>query len=107
MAIAACSAPAPRPDRAMAARGAAAIELRGCGSCHVIPGIEGAEGQVGPSLAGLGRRVFIAGRLPNSVDSLARWIMDPQYYAPGVAMPDLDVGEAEAMAIATYLDARR
>lgn len=85
------------------ARGAEAIQTYGCGSCHVIPGIRRADGLVGPSLENLRARAFIAGRLPNSLDSLVRWIMMPQYYDPGVAMPDLHVSEPDARAIAAYL----
>jgi hypothetical protein len=32
--------------------------------------------------------------------------MAPQYYEPGVAMPDLNVSDADAHAIAAYLYAR-
>lgn len=33
-------------------KGMAAITKYGCGGCHVVPGIAGAKGVVGPSLAG-------------------------------------------------------
>jgi cytochrome c len=84
-------------------RGAAAIGRFGCGSCHVIPGIRGADGTVGPPLTDFAHRGFIAGELSNNGDNLIRWIMDPQGVEPGTDMPDLDIGEADARDIAAYL----
>ena len=84
-------------------RGAVAIERFGCGSCHVIPGIRGADGTVGPPLTDFAHRGYIAGELPNNGDNLIRWIMDPRGVEPGTAMPDLGIGEADARDIAAYL----
>src|SRR3954454_2417453 len=53
------------PDRA-----ASAIRRHGCGSCHTIPGIDGANAVVGPPLNSLGRRSYIAGHLSNNPDTL-------------------------------------
>src|SRR4029077_19106030 len=64
-------------------RGATLIAREGCGGCHVIPGIGNAEGDVGPSLAGVGRRVFIAGMLRNSPDAMILWLQHPQSVVPG------------------------
>lgn len=75
----------------------------GCGSCHVIPGVSGARGTVGPSLAGLRNRAYVAGVLPNQPASLVRWLMDPTVHAPQTAMPDLGVTESEARDMAAYL----
>lgn len=69
------------------ARGRAAIGALGCGSCHHIDGVLDADGDVGPSLSGIGERTIIAGRLPNTADNMRRWIADPQAIEPGVAMP--------------------
>jgi cytochrome c2 len=75
----------------------------GCGSCHMIPGVDGADGRVGPNLAGLEDRWSIAGRLPNTPANLVRWIMDPQQVDPGTLMPDLGVPTQQARDIASYL----
>ena len=85
-----------------AARGRAAIMKHGCGGCHVIPGVRGARGQVGPSLAGFADRMYIAGRLPNTPERLMEWLQNPRRHAPGTAMPDLDVTEAESRDMAAY-----
>jgi len=87
--------------------GADAIRRYGCGTCHIIPGIEGALGTVGPSLAGVARRVYLAGRLPNTPDTMAQWISNPQRFVPGSAMPDMQVSLADARAIASFLGRRR
>jgi cytochrome c2 len=75
----------------------------GCGACHVIPGVPGAQGQVGPPLSQFARRSLIAGRLPNSADNLVAWIRTPQALEPGTGMPDLGVSEADARDVAAYL----
>jgi cytochrome c len=84
-------------------RGAALIGEYGCGSCHTIPGIDGADALVGPPLDHFSRRGYIAGRLRNSADNLTRWISDPQAVEPGTAMPDLGVTAGDAQDITAYL----
>jgi cytochrome c len=83
--------------------GALLLSAHGCGSCHTIPGVSGANGTVGPPLTDYARRTYIAGKLPNQLDNLVRWIRDPQSVEPGTAMPKLPVNEAEARAMAAYL----
>lgn len=79
----------------------------GCGSCHVIPGIVGAEGALGPSLDSFGQRMYIAGSLPNTPENLERWIMHPQNLEPGTAMPDLGITAGQARNIAAFLNTLR
>lgn len=90
--------PAARPER-----GRAMIHAYGCGACHIIPGIREATGRVGPALAGMRDRVYIAGVLPNSPQNLILWIMDPKEVDPRTAMPDLNVGPEDARDIAAFL----
>ncbi len=85
------------------ASGAAAIQQYGCGSCHTIPGISGADGLVGPALVNLSQQTYIAGRLQNSPENMMHWIRFPQEVAPGGDMPDLGVTEQAARDIAAYL----
>ncbi len=89
------------------ANGAAAIAAYGCGSCHMIPGIHGANGKVGPDLTGIGVRVVIAGSLPNDPRSMTRWLEHPQALRPGSAMPEMGVTERDARDIAAYLYAKQ
>ena len=74
----------------------------GCGGCHVIGGVRGATGKVGPPLTTLGERAYIAGNLPNTPANLVLWIMDPQGIEPGTAMPSLGVTEEDARSMAAY-----
>jgi cytochrome c1 len=91
------------PTGGAASRGITAIAAKNCGSCHTIPGIQGAHGVVGPPLYFFGRRTYIAGEIPNSPDNLVRWIRSPQSVEPHTAMPDLGVTEQQARDIAAYL----
>ena len=75
----------------------------GCGTCHVIPGIAGANGTAGPPLQGFASRIYAAGVLENSPDNLVRWITTPQEVTAGTAMPDLGVTKEQARDIAAYL----
>src|SRR5688572_7536557 len=86
--------------------GEEAIELYGCGSCHAIHGVEGADGRVGPPLIDFEERHFIAGELPNEPENLVLWIMNPQDIEPGTAMPELDISEEDARHIAAFLYSR-
>jgi cytochrome c2 len=76
----------------------------GCPTCHVIPGVPGAVGQVGPSLAGLPQRSYLAGILPNTSANLEQWVMHPQKFQPGTAMPEMGVSPADARHIAAFLE---
>lgn len=84
-------------------RGALLIEQIGCGSCHVIPGIDGARGLVGPPLDYMGKRIFIAGLLRNTPANMMTWLRDPQEIVPGNAMPDMGLSEEQARDITAYL----
>jgi cytochrome c551/c552 len=86
-----------------AQRGAVAIRNYGCGACHRIPGIAGAISMAGPPLDDWAQRRYIAGKLPNQPQNLIQWIRFPQAIAPGSAMPDLNVSEADARDISAYL----
>jgi cytochrome c len=79
------------------------IRTYGCGGCHAIPGITGADGRVGPDLAGIDERRYIAGVLPNTPENLVRWIVNPPAVSPSTLMPDLGVGDPQARDIAAYL----
>jgi cytochrome c len=86
-----------------AGRGEQAIQKYGCGACHVIPGIDNAQGAVGPPLIGFGRRTYIAGEVANTPENLVHWIEVPQSIEPGTAMPNMGITEGEARDIAAYL----
>lgn len=84
----------------------AAIAFYGCGGCHVIPGIQGANGKVGPDLTKFGERAFLAGSLPNDPAKMIQWLEHPQSLRPGSGMPEMGVTEKDARNIAAYLYAK-
>jgi cytochrome c1 len=62
-----------------------------------------AVGNIGPPLARIGDRTFIAGMLPNTPANLIRWIRYPQSVVPGNAAPDMNLSESDARDIAAFL----
>jgi cytochrome c1 len=84
-------------------RGMQVIAMKGCGSCHTIPGITGARGLVGPPLSYFSRRTMIAGELPNQPQNLMRWVKSPQSVEPHTAMPNLGLNDQQARDVAAYL----
>lgn len=86
-----------------AAAGQVALQMYGCHSCHLIPGVPGANSLVGPPLIGWAERSYIAGSLPNEPVHLVQWIRFPQAIEPGNAMPNLGVTEEDALNMAAYL----
>ncbi len=84
--------------------GAPALMIQyGCPTCHVIPGVPGAIGKVGPSLDSLAQRSYLAGTVPNTPADLQAWIMHPQHFQPGTAMPEMGVTPQDAQEIAAFL----
>lgn len=83
--------------------GAQIIVSYRCGACHMIPGIKGADGLVGPPLTLFARRTYVGGELPNTPPNLIRWIRDPPAIEPGTAMPALGLNEHQARDVAAYL----
>lgn len=84
-------------------RGRALLAQYQCGSCHTIPGVPSSRGFVAQPLDAWSHRSYIAGRLPNRPDLLARWIAAPQALVPGTAMPSMGVSAEDARAMAAYL----
>lgn len=75
----------------------------GCAGCHTIPGVAGADGQVGDDLTGLRKRVYIAGVANNTGDNLVQWIVSPQSFSLHTAMPATGISKADARNVAAYL----
>ncbi len=93
----------PGPSGGDPARGAAEIRNAGCGSCHRIPGIAGADGLVGPPLDLIGRRIYLAGVLRNTPQNMMAWLRNPQRFVPGNAMPNMNLSDEQCRNIAAYL----
>jgi cytochrome c len=109
--LAACNRPetpqAPPPPPVPAGntdRGKQLIVQYGCGVCHVIPGVEGAEGALGPSLAGVASRPAIGdGVVQNTPANLTQYILKPGAMNPQSRMPPMGVAPDEAQDITAFL----
>ena len=87
-----------RPDA-----GKLTLQRLGCGSCHQIAGVPGADGQVGSPLKALTARAEFAGKVSGDPQSLIAWIQHPQAISPGVGMPDIPMSDQDARDMAAYL----
>lgn len=94
------------PPSDVIAAGQKAFQARGCIGCHSLSAANAPKGMIGPNLALVGSRRYIAaGTLKNTDENLAHWIRDPQSVKEGVKMPNLGVTEAEAQALVAYFRA--
>lgn len=108
--LAACNRPpeqpaaAPEPAAGNSERGKALAAQYGCNVCHVIPGVDGPAGSLGPSLQGIGARpTFSNGVVQNTLANMAVYIQEPAKLNPQSSMPPLGVPPADAQDIAAYL----
>ena len=80
------------------------LQNRGCGGCHVINGLEGFVGTIGPDLTHFGSRQTLAGAiLENTPEQLALWLQNPPAMKPGADMPNLRMTPEEIRALVAYL----
>jgi cytochrome c oxidase subunit II len=98
----------PAPQGPAYAAGEKLFQSKGCVACHSLYAVNAPKGMVGPNLANVGARSYIAaGTLKNTDENLARWIRDPQAIKKGVLMPNLGVTAPEAQALVAFLRAHR
>jgi len=83
-------------QEALVAQGKQLFADKGCYGCHTI-GTAGTP--IAPDLRGT------AARYPEA--TLARWLRDPAAQEPTHHMPNLDLSEAEASALAAYIASLR
>ena len=76
----------------------------GCNVCHQIPSVEGMQGSMGPSLAGVAARPTISnGKVQNTPGNLAKFIQNPPSLNPSSTMPALNMPMDEAKQMAAFL----
>ncbi|MBV9355223.1 MAG: c-type cytochrome [Chloroflexi bacterium] len=82
------------------------IATKPCVGCHTIPGVAGANGTVGPNLAGVaGRSTIAGGAVPNNGPAdLKAWVENAPGVKPGTAMPNEGLTDDEATKVAAYLE---
>ena len=97
-------APSAAPPVGNAARGPALAVQYGCNVCHMIPGVQGPAGSLGPSLQGVASRPAISqGKVPLTPANLVQYIQDPATLNPQSSMPPVGVPENDAKDLAAYL----
>jgi cytochrome c2 len=80
------------------------IRRYGCGGCHTISAVSGADGKVAAPLDQLRKRVFIGGGvIRNTPENLVHWIVSPRALSPKAAMPQTGINETEARDVAAFL----
>jgi cytochrome c oxidase subunit II len=96
------------PADAAHGAGAKLFQAKGCVACHSLVAYDAPKGMIGPNLANVGARSYIAaGTLKNTDANLARWIQNPQAIKQGVLMPNLGLNAEEAKTLASYLRAHQ
>jgi cytochrome c oxidase subunit II len=90
------------------AKGEQLFKMKGCIGCHSLQAVDAPKGMIGPNLATVGSRAYIAaGWLKNTDENLEHWIREPQSVKKGVLMPNLGVTVEEAKALRAYLRAHQ
>ena len=82
-----------------------------CASCHMIRGVRGASGLVGPDLTHVGSRISLAaGIMDNTEENMKAWIREPHRWKPGNIMyttgyqaMNIQLDEGEIDSLAKYL----
>jgi cytochrome c oxidase subunit II len=102
------AAPQAAPTDPAYAAGEKLFAAKGCVGCHSLTAVNAPKGMVGPNLANVGARTYIAaGTLKNTDENLAHWIRDPQGIKKGVLMPNLGVTADEARSLVAFLRAHQ
>jgi cytochrome c oxidase subunit 2 len=102
--------PAVAPSDPLVVRGAQAFAGLGCITCHALRygGTAAVGGGLGPDLTHLAsRRMIAAGLLPNTPETLERWIADPSALKKGTTMPATNADAETLRALAAYLSSLR
>ena len=96
--------PAPQAPTGNVERGRQLSAQYGCNVCHVMPGVEGPQGSLGPSLVGLAARPAISlETVPNNPENLTRFIQEPASLNPQSSMPALGIPANDAQDITAFL----
>jgi cytochrome c oxidase subunit 2 len=97
--------PASEPANERQRRGRELFVTGTCQMCHAIQGTT-ANARKAPDLTHVAsRRTLAAGRLANTPENLAAWIVDPHRFKPGVNMPPHAAGPQDLDALVAYLGA--
>jgi cytochrome c oxidase subunit II len=97
------SAGAAQPSSADLFRGRQVFVDHPCSACHTIAGTS--NGTAGPDLTHVASRAELgAGTIPNTPETLAIWVVDPQSVKPGNLMPNETLSGPDLQSLVAYLD---
>ncbi len=78
-----------------------------CASCHSTRGTA-AQARIRPDLTHVAsRETLAAGRLENTPQNLAQWLLDPDKIKPGCKMPNLHLTRQQQDSLVAYLETLR
>jgi cytochrome c2 len=84
----------------------AILKAKSCGTCHVIPGVEGAYGKFGPSLKGLRDRArILGGTMKYSTKNMEKWLKNPKALKPDTMMPNTGLSDEEIEILIQFFNA--
>ena len=87
-----------------AERGRELIAQQGCNVCHVIPGIQGMQGSLGPDLTSVASHPTISnGTVKNTPANMTQFVQNPQSLNPSSSMPAIGLPPGDAQDITAYL----
>lgn len=96
--------PASPPSAGAATKGAEVFSEKNCVNCHSIAGLM-TRGRLAPDLTHVGSRTTLAaGTLPNTPESLSKWLKDPQSVKMGVRMPEIGLNTDQIEDLTVYLE---
>lgn len=85
-------------------KGKELITSKGCIACHIIQGVPGAVGTVGPDLSKVASAQTIAGgKLTPTEDNLKKWLKNPPGVKSDTLMPNLGLTDTEVSNLVAYL----
>ena len=101
--LVACSQPATEkpptaPQETIPPTGAQLFRNKGCRGCH------GTYGAYCPSLINFAEKELIAGKVPNTIENLRKWLKDPSSIKAGTVMPNLGLSGEEIELLIEYIE---
>jgi cytochrome c oxidase subunit 2 len=89
-----------------ASEGARIFRQQKCGDCHAISPADNRV-LIGPPLTHIAGRRLLGGEMPNTPESLTRWILTPQEIKPGNRMMNPRLPAADVRPLSAYVESLR
>lgn len=96
--------PQPPPVPGDAARGKQLLAQYACNVCHAVPGTQGMQGVLAPTLAGVASRPSISnGAVQNTPANIRQFIQNAPSLNPHSSMPPIEMPDADAQDLTAFL----